>query len=44
MEVHSEKIMERECSRLEQEMRAVMQEIDTLVARQKQREVKIFPA
>ncbi|KAG8183189.1 hypothetical protein JTE90_016977 [Oedothorax gibbosus] len=42
MENHSEKLIERECSRLEQEMNAVKKEIDTLIARQKLRELKKY--
>ncbi|GFQ89357.1 coiled-coil domain-containing protein 39 [Trichonephila clavata] len=41
MEVHAEKILEREYSRLEQEIKAANQEIKSLKARQKQREIAI---
>ncbi|GIY14367.1 coiled-coil domain-containing protein 39 [Caerostris darwini] len=41
MEMHAEKVMERECSRLEQETRAINKEISFLRARQKQREIAI---
>ncbi|GIY24524.1 coiled-coil domain-containing protein 39 [Caerostris extrusa] len=39
MEMHAEKVMERECSRLEQETRAINKEINFLRARQKQRAI-----
>ncbi|GFT42056.1 coiled-coil domain-containing protein 39 [Nephila pilipes] len=38
MEVHAEKILEREYSRMEQEVKAINREINSLKARQKQRE------
>ncbi|GFS46468.1 coiled-coil domain-containing protein 39 [Trichonephila inaurata madagascariensis] len=41
MEVHAEKILEREYSRLEQEIKAANQDIKSLKARQKQRETAI---
>ncbi|XP_015917276.2 coiled-coil domain-containing protein 39 isoform X1 [Parasteatoda tepidariorum] len=41
MEIHSEKLIDRECSRLEQEMKAVNNEIKSLRGRQKKREMAI---
>ncbi|GBM77330.1 Coiled-coil domain-containing protein 39 [Araneus ventricosus] len=41
MEVHAEKVLERECSRLEQEIKVVNRETNSLRARQKQREIAI---
>ncbi|KFM77070.1 Coiled-coil domain-containing protein 39, partial [Stegodyphus mimosarum] len=41
MEMHTQKLLERECSRLEQEMRAMKREISSLQERQKNREAAI---
>ncbi|XP_055925607.1 coiled-coil domain-containing protein 39-like [Argiope bruennichi] len=41
MEIHTEKVLERECCRLEQELKVVNREINSLKTRQKQREIAI---
>lgn len=42
MEIHAHKLIERESSRLEQEIRAVNQEIKILVERQNSQKVIFF--